>query len=105
MTGTVHPWTGAFAGLCAAVLLTFTAFGAAVPVLPRLITTELGGSALAVGTAFGISAVAALLSRPYAGRLAQRGDVRLVIAAAFAGHLADRPAARPHTGPVRAPRH
>ncbi|MFI0453522.1 MFS transporter [Actinomadura sp. 6N118] len=85
MTGTTpRPWTGAFAGLCAAVLLTFTAFGAAVPVLPRLITTELGGSALAVGAAFGISAVAALLSRPYVGRLAQRGDVRLVIAAGSA---------------------
>ncbi|MEU5879723.1 MFS transporter [Spirillospora sp. NPDC047279] len=77
-------WTGAFAGLCAAVLLTFTAFGAAVPVLPRLITTELDGGPLVVGAAFGISAVAALLSRPYVGRLAQRGDVRTVIAAGAA---------------------
>jgi MFS family permease len=73
-------WTRVFAGLCAVLLLTFTAFGAAVPVLPELVTHDLHGPALAVGAIFATSAVAALLGRPYAGRLAQHSDVRLVIA-------------------------
>jgi MFS family permease len=85
-TGTqAREWSGTFAGLCAILLLTFTAFGSVIPVLPKLLTHELGGSDLAVGAAFGISAIAALLSRPYVGRLAQGGDVRHVIAAGTAG--------------------
>jgi MFS family permease len=62
------------------LLLTFTAFGAAIPVLPQLVTHDLHGSAFVVGALFATSAMAALLGRPYAGRLAQRSDVRFVIA-------------------------
>ncbi|WP_433324854.1 MFS transporter [Spirillospora sp. CA-294931] len=77
-------WHRPFAGLCAAILLTFVSFGAAVPVLPRLITRDLSGPDLTVGAAFALSAVAALLARPYVGRFAQRGDARAVIAAGAA---------------------
>lgn len=73
-----------FAGLCVVLLLTFTAFGSAVPVLPRLITKDLGGPDFAVGAAFAVSAVAALFSRPYAGRLAERVGAGPVIAAGAA---------------------
>ncbi|WP_119730144.1 MFS transporter [Thermomonospora amylolytica] len=78
------PWQGVFARLCAVLLLTFTAFGSAVPVLPRLITDDLDGSGLAVGAAFTCSALAALLARPYVGRFAQRAGARPVIAAGTA---------------------
>jgi MFS family permease len=79
------PWIRVFGGLCAVLLLTFTAFGAAVPVLPRLIGEELRGPDLAVGGAFALSAVAALVSRPYVGRLAQRVGSRAVMMAGAAG--------------------
>ena len=73
-------WVRGFTALCAVLLLTFTAFGAAIPVLPRLITHDLHDSGLAVGAVFTVSAIAALLSRPYAGRFAQRTGARTVIA-------------------------
>jgi MFS family permease len=78
--GGTAAWPPVFARLCAVLLLTFTAFGAAIPVLPPLITGDLGGSGLTVGAAFTCSAGAALLVRPYAGRLAQRIGARPVIA-------------------------
>lgn len=78
-------WVPVFAGLCAVLLLTFTAFGAAVPVLPRLIEHRLHGPDLAVGAAFAVSAIAALLGRPYVGRLAQRAGSRAVMAVGACG--------------------
>jgi MFS family permease len=75
------PWPGIFARLCAVLLLTFTAFGSAIPVLPRLITEDMDGPGLAVGAAFTCSALATLLARPYAGRIAQRAGARRVITA------------------------
>lgn len=78
-------WVPVFSGLCAVVLLNYTAFGAAMPVLPRLVEHRLHGPDLAVGAAFAISAIAALLSRPYVGRLAQRAGGRTVMAAGACG--------------------
>lgn len=74
-------WLGVFGGLCLVLLLTFTAFGAAVPILPQLIKGPLGAPSFAVGSAFALSAVAALLSRPYLGRLAQQAGSRRVMLA------------------------
>jgi MFS family permease len=74
-------WTRTFAGIVAALFGTFTAFGAAIPVIPRLVTERLHGPPLAVGAAFTASAATALLVRPYAGRLAQRFGARPVMIA------------------------
>ncbi len=74
-----------FAGLLAVVLLNFIAFGAAVPVLPRLVEHRLHGPDLSVGAAFAVSAIVALLVRPYVGRLAQRAGGRTVMAAGACG--------------------
>lgn len=73
-------WVPTFAGLWVAVWCTFTAFGVVVPVIPRLVTQELHGSALLVGTAFALAAAVALLFRPWSGQLAQRYGPRRVIA-------------------------
>jgi MFS family permease len=74
-------WLSVFGGLCLVLLLTFTAFGAAVPILPQLIEGPLHAPSFAVGSAFALSAVAALLSRPYLGRLAQQAGSRRVMLA------------------------
>lgn len=84
----VPPWPGIFARLCGVVLLTFTAFGSAIPVLPRLISEELDGPGLAVGAVFTFSALTTLFARPYVGRLAQRAGARRVIAAGAIGAAA-----------------
>jgi MFS family permease len=83
-TGTTAPTRtdrlpGTVAGLIAAVLIAFIAFGAVIPVLPDLVLHDLHGSRLLVGAAFAASGLAALLARPYAGRLAQRYGSRTVM--------------------------
>lgn len=73
-------WGRTFAGLVAALFATFTAFGAAVPVIPRLVTERYDGSPFVVGAAFTSSAIVALVFRPYGGQLAQRfGSRRLML--------------------------
>ncbi len=72
-------WTHTFAGVATALFCTFTSFGLVIPVIPRLVTEELHGSAFQVGTAFTVSGVVALLVRPYAGQLAQRRGSRPVM--------------------------
>jgi MFS family permease len=67
------------AGLIAAVLVVFVAFGAVIPVLPDLVLHDLHGSRMLVGVAFAASGIAALIARPYAGRLAQRYGSRTVM--------------------------
>ncbi|MBW8486825.1 MFS transporter [Actinomadura parmotrematis] len=74
-------WWKVFAGLLAALFTTFTAFGAVIPVLPRLVVDEHGGSPLAVGALFTCTAIVALLVRPYGGQAAQRFGCRRVMAA------------------------
>ncbi|HEX6501499.1 MAG TPA: MFS transporter [Micromonosporaceae bacterium] len=73
-------WAATVGGLLVVLLLVFTAFGAVVPVLPPLVLDRLHGSRFAVGLAFAASGIAALLGRPYAGRLAQRFGGRVVMA-------------------------
>jgi MFS family permease len=72
-------WMRTFAGVFAVVWCTFTAFGVVVPVIPRLVTETLHGSATMVGVAFATAAVVALLLRPFGGQLAQRLGTRLVM--------------------------
>jgi MFS family permease len=73
-------WVGRFVGVCAVLMVTFTGFGAVIPVLPLLVTEELDGSTFAVGAVFGVSALVALVGRPYAGRAAQRfGSQRVML--------------------------
>jgi MFS family permease len=72
-------WTRELPKMVGALFLAFSAFGIAVPVLPALITSRLHGTPFAVGLAFAINAVAALLTRPSAGQLAQRLGTRPVM--------------------------
>jgi MFS family permease len=77
-------WTGVVAGLLAVLLVTFTAFGAVVPIVPGFVLDRLDGSRFVVGLAFAASGLAALLFRPYAGRMAQRFGGRPVMTAGCA---------------------
>ncbi|MQA26937.1 MAG: MFS transporter [Micromonosporaceae bacterium] len=72
-------WAATLVGLCAVLLLTFTAFGAVIPVLPPLVLDDLGGGPLAVGAVFAASGFVAIVGRPYAGRAAQRWGSRRVM--------------------------
>ncbi|WBB63413.1 MFS transporter [Streptomyces sp. WMMC500] len=76
---TEQRWARTFSGLVAALLCTFTAVGMVIPVIPKLVTDELDGSAFEVGITFTVSGVVALLVRPYAGQLAQRTGCRRVM--------------------------
>lgn len=64
--------TPTFALIVAAALGYFTAMGMLLPVLPRYVEDELGGSGVAVGAAVGAFAVSAALVRPLVGRLGDR---------------------------------
>ncbi|BCJ68772.1 MFS transporter [Polymorphospora rubra] len=80
-TTTGPRWGVVVGGLLVTLLIVFVAFGAVVPVLPPLVLDRLAGSQFTVGLTFALSGIAALLGRPYAGRLAQRYGSRPVMAA------------------------
>jgi len=61
--------TPTFVLITVAALGYFTALGMHLPVLPRYVEDELGGSGVAVGAAVGAFAVSAALVRPAVGRL------------------------------------
>jgi MFS family permease len=61
-----------FASVFGVTFLSLTAVGAVLPVLPRYVRGPIGDGDLAVGVVIGIYAVAGLLLRPVAGRLADR---------------------------------
>jgi MFS family permease len=82
----------AFAGIFAVTLLALLSVGAVLPVLPRYVRGPLGAGDVAVGIVIGAYAVTGLVSRPFAGRLADmRGRRPAVVAgcllAAAAGFL------------------
>jgi len=60
----------AFAGIFAVTLLALLSVGAVLPVLPRYVRGPLGAGNVAVGVVIGSYAVTGLISRPFAGRLA-----------------------------------
>jgi MFS family permease len=70
----------AFVLLVTATFAVFAAVGAIIPVLPRYVTGPLGGGGAGVGLVVGAFFVAALCSRPLAGRLGDERGRRLVIA-------------------------
>jgi MFS family permease len=72
-------WRREMPKMVVALFLAFSAFGLTVPVLPALITGRLHGSSFEVGLAFAVNAAVALLTRPYAGQLAQRFGTRPVM--------------------------
>lgn len=70
---------------------TWTAFlcvGIPLPVLPRFVTEELGGTDVMAGFAVGSLSLAAMLSRPFGGRLADERSRRLVVSGGMALCLA-----------------
>jgi MFS family permease len=76
-------------------LVSFLAFGATLPVLPRYVVDELGRGEVAVGVVFGVHAFAAVLIRPAIGRIGDTVGRRVLIggggaitALALFGHLA-----------------
>lgn len=75
-----HGWVRIFAGVFVTVWSTFTAFGVVVPMIPRLVTESLHGSAAMVGAAFATTAVVALVLRPSSGQLAQRFGTQRIMA-------------------------
>lgn len=65
-------FTPAFLGLTLAELAYFSAFGLTVYALPLFVTGPVGSDTAGAGLAFGAFAVAALVCRPYAGRLSDQ---------------------------------
>jgi len=72
---------GHFAGIFASTLLTLTAVGAVLPVLPQYVNGPLGYGDVAVGVVIGAFAFTALACRPIAGHFADVRGRRLVVAA------------------------
>jgi MFS family permease len=75
----------AFAGVFASCCLGFLAVGAVLPVLPRYVHGPLGHGDLEVGIVIGAFALAAIVTRPIAGRVADSRGRRTVV---FAGTVA-----------------
>jgi MFS family permease len=69
----------AFLGVFGAGLLSLTALGATMPVLPRYVTGPLGAGSVAVGVTIGAFAIGAVLARPFAGRVADARGRRIVL--------------------------
>ncbi len=78
------PRRRAFAGLVTAAVCNFLAVGAVIPVLPRYVKGPVGAGDVAVGVVVGAFALAAILSRPLAGRLADRRGRRDVLVGGMA---------------------
>src|SRR5258705_9295045 len=86
----------AFAGVFASCCLGFLAVGAVLPVLPRYVHGPLGSGDVAVGVVIGAFALAAIVTRPIAGRIADARGRRPVM---FIGGLALPPARAPYFVP------
>jgi MFS family permease len=71
----------AFAGIFVVTLLSLTAVGAVLPVIPSYVRGPLGLGDVAVGVAVGAFALTALASRPLAGHVADLRGRRPVVAA------------------------
>jgi MFS family permease len=78
------PGWASFAGIFAVTNLGLLAIGATLPVLPRFVNDELGGSRLEVGVVTGAFAVTGLICRPLAGNFADRHGRRVTVIAGAA---------------------
>ena len=85
MTSAQRDFRLAFAGVFASCCLGFLAVGAVLPVLPRYVHGPLGRGDIAVGIVIGAFALAAIVTRPIAGRIADARGRRTVV---FAGTIA-----------------
>jgi len=74
----------AFAGLMGATVCNFLAVGAVIPVLPRYVKGPIAAGDVAVGIVVGAFALAAIVSRPLAGRLADARGRRNVLVGGMA---------------------
>ena len=81
MGGTDRSFKVAFAGVFASCCLGFLAVGAVLPVLPRYVHGPLGSGDVAVGVVIGAFALAAIVTRPLAGRFADARGRRAVVVA------------------------
>lgn len=73
--------TGRFALLVAATFAVFLAVGTIIVALPHYVEDHLGGGSSQIGLAVGAFSVAAVISRPFAGRLGdERGRRALLVA-------------------------
>jgi MFS family permease len=71
--------TPRFLLVVASGLFYFSALSMLLPVLPRYVEDELGGGSIAVGIASGSLFVGAIVLRPYAGRIGDRTNRRMLI--------------------------
>jgi MFS family permease len=71
--------TPRFLLVVASGLCYFSALSMLLPVLPRYVEDELGGGSIAVGIASGSLFVGAIVLRPYAGRIGDRTNRRMLI--------------------------
>jgi MFS family permease len=65
-------------------LFALVGFSSTLPLVPRYVETELGGSKLQVGVALGIFSISAIVARPYVGRLGDSRGRRFIIVAGTA---------------------
>ncbi len=87
--------TPLFLLITASTFAYFVAVGALIPILPRYAKGPLGGGDVSVGLAIGAFALAAVVLRPFAGRLGDRRGRRIlivggagIVAVSTAGYLA-----------------
>ena len=74
-----HPFLASAAGVFLATWFPFLAVGAVLPVLPRYVHGPVGAGDVAVGIVVGAFAFAAVVTRPWAGRLADARGRRPVV--------------------------
>jgi MFS family permease len=74
-----HPFLVSAAGVFFATWFAFLAVGAVLPVLPRYVRGPVGAGDLAVGVVVGAFALSAIISRPFAGRVADARGRRPVV--------------------------
>src|SRR3954447_26653377 len=83
-----HPFLAAAAGVFASTLCAFLAVGAVLPILPRYVHGPIGDGDVAVGVVVGSFAFAAVVARPWAGRLSDRHWLLPVVVAWLAAMAA-----------------
>lgn len=76
-----HPFLAEASGVFVASWLGFLAVGCVLPILPRYVHGPIGSGDVAVGVVIGAFAVSAVVTRPWAGRAADRRGRRSVVIA------------------------